>query len=55
VSTFLICVSLPLFVWTTGKYYETKHLVPSKKADGKLCRINYSFEDIHIDAPAKVC
>jgi NADH dehydrogenase (ubiquinone) 1 alpha subcomplex subunit 9 len=31
-----------------GKCYETKHLVPTRKADGKLSRVNYSYDDVHV-------
>jgi NADH dehydrogenase (ubiquinone) 1 alpha subcomplex subunit 9 len=30
-----------------GKFYETKHLVPTRKADGKLSRVNYNYDDVH--------
>mmetsp|Transcript_33334 Transcript_33334/g.33950 ORF Transcript_33334/g.33950 Transcript_33334/m.33950 type:complete len:368 (-) Transcript_33334:174-1277(-) len=35
-----------------GKYYETKHIVPTRRADGKLCRVNYSYEEVNIKIPA---
>ena len=35
-----------------GKHYETKHVVPTRRADGKLSRVNYSFEDCHVTIPA---
>lgn len=34
-----------------GKYYETKHLVPTRRADGSLSRINYSYEDVNVKIP----
>lgn len=34
-----------------GKYYETKHVVPTRREDGKLSRINYSYEDVNILIP----
>jgi len=37
-----------------GKYYETKHIVPTRRADGKLSRINYTFEDVHVTIPATI-
>jgi NADH dehydrogenase (ubiquinone) 1 alpha subcomplex subunit 9 len=37
-----------------GKYYETKHIVPTRRADGSLSRINYSFEDVHVNIPANI-
>lgn len=33
-----------------GKSYETKHVVPTKRADGKLSRVNFSFQEVHVDA-----
>ena len=27
-----------------GKYYETKHVVPTRREDGSLSRVNYSYE-----------
>ena len=27
-----------------GKHYETKHLVPTRRSNGKLSRVNYDFE-----------
>lgn len=32
-----------------GKHYETKHLVPTRRADGNLSNINYSFDEVHVD------
>ncbi len=37
-----------------GKHYETKHLVPTKRSDGKLCRINYDFEEVNVTIPQKI-
>ena len=37
-----------------GKHYETKHLVPTRRPDGKLSRVNYSFEDTHIHVPKTI-
>lgn len=31
-----------------GKNYETKHLVPTRRSNGKLCRVNFDFEGIGI-------
>lgn len=31
-----------------GKDYETKHIVPTRRADGTLSRINYSFQDTNV-------
>jgi len=41
-----------------GKHYETKHLVPTRRADGELSRINYDFDEVHVTIPrtiAEVC
>jgi len=41
-----------------GKHYETKHLVPTRRADGNLSRVNYSLEEVHVTIPrtiAEVC
>lgn len=32
-----------------GKHYETKHALPVRRSDGKLCRVNYSFEEVHVE------
>lgn len=37
-----------------GKYYETKHVVKTRRADGTLSNINYSFEDVNCSIPAKI-
>lgn len=37
-----------------GKYYETKHFVPTRRPNGKLSNINSTFEEMHIEAPAKI-
>lgn len=37
-----------------GKHYETKHIVPTRRADGRLCRINYDFEETHVEIPRKI-
>ncbi len=37
-----------------GKHYETKHIVPTRRADGSLSRINYDFEDVHVRIPEKI-
>ncbi len=34
-----------------GKYYETKHIVPTRRENGQLSRINYSYEDVHVTIP----
>lgn len=41
-----------------GKHYETKHLVPTRRNNGKLSRINYDFDEVHVTIPqtiAKIC
>jgi NADH dehydrogenase (ubiquinone) 1 alpha subcomplex subunit 9 len=35
-----------------GKHYETKHLVPTRRANGKLSRVNYGFEEVNVTIPA---
>lgn len=37
-----------------GKHYETKHIVPTRRADGRLCRVNYDFEEVHVDIPRRI-
>jgi len=37
-----------------GKHYETKHIVPTRRKDGNLCRINYSFEETHVEIPRRI-
>lgn len=37
-----------------GKHFETKHLVPTRRANGKLCRINYDFDEVHADVPRRI-
>lgn len=37
-----------------GKHYETKHLVPTRREDGALSRVNYSFDDVHVKAARSV-
>lgn len=37
-----------------GKHYETKHLVPTRRADGNLCRVNYDFNEVHVEIPRKI-
>jgi NADH dehydrogenase (ubiquinone) 1 alpha subcomplex subunit 9 len=37
-----------------GKYYETKHIVPTRRADGSLSNINYDFNEVHNEIPAKI-
>lgn len=37
-----------------GKHYETKHAVPTRRADGKICRVNYGFEEIHVETAATI-
>jgi len=41
-----------------GKHYETKHIVPTRRSNGKLSRINYDFDEVHVTIPqtiAKIC
>ncbi len=37
-----------------GKHFETKHAVPTRRSDSKLSRINYSFDEIHVDIPTAI-
>jgi NADH dehydrogenase (ubiquinone) 1 alpha subcomplex subunit 9 len=37
-----------------GKHYETKHIVPTRKADGTLSRVNYDFNEVHVEIPKKL-
>lgn len=34
-----------------GKHYETKHVVPTRRANGRLSRVNYGFEEVNITIP----
>jgi NADH dehydrogenase (ubiquinone) 1 alpha subcomplex subunit 9 len=34
-----------------GKHYETKHVVPTRRANGKLSRVNFSLEETHVTVP----
>ena len=34
-----------------GKHYETKHIVPTRRADGSLSRVNYGFEEVNVEIP----
>lgn len=41
-----------------GKHYETKHLVPTRRENGELSRVNFSFHDTHVEIPrtlARLC
>lgn len=37
-----------------GKHYETKHIVPTRRADGTLSRVNYGFEEVNVTIPALI-
>lgn len=37
-----------------GKYYETKHLVPTRRSDGNLSRVNFSYDDVHEHIPRTI-
>jgi hypothetical protein len=44
-------------VWfrgVAGKHYDTKHLIPKTGPDGKPTRVNFTMEEVHIDAAKKV-
>ena len=34
-----------------GKHYETKHIVPTRRADGTISRINYGMEEVNVTIP----
>lgn len=34
-----------------GKHYETKHIVPTRRSNGEISRINYGFEEVNVDIP----
>ena len=37
-----------------GKHYETKHVVPTRRADGSLSRVNFNFDEVHVDIPRRI-
>lgn len=37
-----------------GKDYETKHIVPTRRPDGKLSRVNFSFEETHVTIAERI-
>jgi len=37
-----------------GKHYETKHLVPTRRADGSLSRVNYGYDEVHVDIARRI-
>lgn len=37
-----------------GKHYETKHIVPTRRANGQLSRINYDFEEVNVAIPRRL-
>ena len=37
-----------------GKYYETKHIVKTRRADGSLSNINFDFDEVHCEIPRKI-
>jgi len=37
-----------------GKHYETKHLVPTRRADGKLSRVNFDFQEVNEEIPRRL-
>jgi NADH dehydrogenase (ubiquinone) 1 alpha subcomplex subunit 9 len=34
-----------------GKHYETKHVVPTRRANGRLSRVNYGYEEVNVTIP----
>lgn len=37
-----------------GKHYETKNALPTRRKDGSLSRINYSFEEVNVTIPETI-
>lgn len=37
-----------------GKSYETRHIVKTRRADGSLSNINYDFDEVNVEMPAKI-
>lgn len=37
-----------------GKHFETKHIVPTRKENGKISRVNYTYEDVHVKVARNV-
>lgn len=37
-----------------GKYYETKHPVPTRRANGEISHVNSSFEEVNIEIPQRL-
>ncbi|CAM9566045.1 unnamed protein product [Heterosigma akashiwo] len=37
-----------------GKYYQPKHAVPIRKVGGKASRVTYTFEEQHVEIPARL-
>ena len=37
-----------------GKHFETTHLVPTRRADGKLSRVNFGFDEVHEEIPRRL-
>jgi NADH dehydrogenase (ubiquinone) 1 alpha subcomplex subunit 9 len=37
-----------------GKEYETKHLIPTRRADGSISNTNYGFEDTLVTIPQTI-
>ena len=34
-----------------GKHYETKHIVPTRRANGKISRVNFDMEEVNVTIP----
>lgn len=43
-----ICVNM------IGKHYETKHMVPTRRENGEISNINFSYEEVHVDIPRRL-
>jgi len=37
-----------------GKQYDTKHLIPTRREDGKLSRVNYSMQETNAEIPRRL-
>ena len=37
-----------------GKHYETKHIVPTRKPNGTISRVNFDFNEVHVELPRKL-
>ena len=47
-------VNVDIVVNMIGKYYETKHAVPTRRSDGSLSRVNFDFDEVHSNIPVRI-